>query len=63
MDEFVAPKEKVTDYRTAVSGIRAQDLNGAMPHAEAIRRVHELVGDRIIVGHSLCYDNSVRQAT
>lgn len=26
-DKFVRPTEKVTDYRTAVSGIRPEDIN------------------------------------
>ena len=28
LDQFVRPREKVTDYRTWVSGIREEDLRG-----------------------------------
>ena len=31
-DTFVAPQEKVVDYRTPVSGVRRQDLIGGTRH-------------------------------
>lgn len=37
LDRHVKPKEKVTDYRTAVSGIRPKDILG-----EGMNRSHEL---------------------
>lgn len=40
LDRFVRPREKVTDYRTWVSGVREEDLrNGksAMPFAAGLR--------------------------
>lgn len=33
LDRFVRPREKVTDYRTWVSGVREEDLrNGMLSH-------------------------------
>ena len=31
LDTFVAPMDRVTDYRTAVSGVCAKDLRGGLP--------------------------------
>ena len=37
LDEFVRPREKVTDYRTWVSGVREEDLkNGLFYHISEI---------------------------
>ncbi|XP_038601026.1 RNA exonuclease 4 [Tachyglossus aculeatus] len=55
-DRFVKPTEEVTDYRTAVSGIRPEDIQ----HGEDYRVVQEEVADllkgRILVGHALRND-------
>jgi RNA exonuclease 4 len=56
LDTFVSPKERVTDYRTWVSGVRAQDLKGAPALEEVQRRVAALVAGRVLVGHSLSGD-------
>lgn len=72
LDEFVLPQETVTDWRTAVSGIRKEDMaNGeyrscryhpirdsfsAKPFAEIQTRVAELLKDRYLVGHALKND-------
>ena len=31
LDQFVRPREKVTDYRTWVSGVREEDLRSGEP--------------------------------
>ena len=31
LDTFVAPMDRVTDYRTAISGVSAKDLRGGVP--------------------------------
>lgn len=60
IDTFVQPREKVTDYRTWVSGVRASDLEGA-PVFEAVQKqVAELVEGRILVGHAIENDLKVR---
>jgi RNA exonuclease 4 len=56
LDTFVSPKERVTDYRTWVSGVRAEDLRDAPPLEEVQRRVAALVAGRVLVGHSLSGD-------
>eukprot|EP00467_Chlorarachnion_reptans_P009713 CAMPEP_0114500464 /NCGR_PEP_ID=MMETSP0109-20121206/7978_1 /TAXON_ID=29199 /ORGANISM="Chlorarachnion reptans, Strain CCCM449" /LENGTH=239 /DNA_ID=CAMNT_0001678127 /DNA_START=90 /DNA_END=809 /DNA_ORIENTATION=+ len=59
-DKFIKPMEKVTDYRTHVSGIRPKDING--PHAITLRQcqteVAELLDRRILVGHAVDNDLS-----
>jgi DNA polymerase III epsilon subunit-like protein len=59
LEEFVAPKEKVTDFRTKVSGVRAADLKRAIPFKEAMRRTHDILAGRIVVGHALHNDFKV----
>jgi len=58
-DKFVSPREKVTDYRTAVSGIRPEDLVDAPDFKEVQTEVAELIKDRILVGHALHHDLKV----
>lgn len=55
-DKYVKPTEEVTDYRTAVSGIRPEDIKDG----EDVRTVQKEVGDilkgRIVVGHAIHND-------
>lgn len=55
-DKFVKPREKVTDWRTFVSGIRPSDMHNAIPFKEAQKDVSELLQDRILVGHAIHHD-------
>lgn len=57
-DTFVRVEEKVTDYRTAVSGIRPDDLasSKAMVYGEVRSRVQKILRGRILVGHGLQND-------
>ena len=55
-DKFVSPREEVTDYRTAFSGIRPSDLVDAPQFTEVQAEVAEILKDRIIVGHDLSHD-------
>ncbi|KAG8957512.1 3'-5' exonuclease [Tulasnella sp. 419] len=62
VDTFVKQREEVTDYRTAVSGVRHQDVYG--PNARTFQEVQKLVSelltlDRILVGHSVHHDLKV----
>ena len=55
----VLPQEPVTDYRTAFSGVRPEDLRiggGAVPFEEAQSKVAKLIAGRILVGHGLIND-------
>jgi len=58
-DKFVAPREKVIDYRTAVSGVRPEDLQGAPEFKEVQAEVSELLKGRILVGHAIRHDLKV----
>jgi len=53
LDTHVAPRERVTDHRTWVSGVRPADLAGAPQLEEVQRRVAALVAGRVLVGHSI----------
>ncbi|GAA5994043.1 hypothetical protein JCM5350_000057 [Sporobolomyces pararoseus] len=59
LDRFVRPREKVTDYRTWVSGVREQDLKNAPSFLEVQKEVSELLKGRILVGHALSNDTNV----
>ncbi|KAH8110505.1 ribonuclease H-like protein [Phellopilus nigrolimitatus] len=56
LDEFVRQRERVVDYRTAVSGVRAADMVHAKPFLEVQKQVAELLKDRILVGHAVNND-------
>jgi len=58
-DKFVAPREKVTDYRTAVSGVRPEDLQGAPQFKDVQVEVSDLLKGRILVGHAIKHDLKV----
>ena len=49
----------MTDYRTAVSGIRPEDLVDAPEFKQVQSEVAELIKDRILVGHALHHDLKV----
>ena len=55
-DEFVKPREKVTDYRTAVSGVRPEDLEGASNFWKVQGEVAKIIEGRLVVGHGLHHD-------
>ncbi|KAI9441198.1 ribonuclease H-like domain-containing protein [Lactarius indigo] len=56
LDEFVRQKERVTDWRTQWSGIRAKDMINAKTFEEVQGLVAELIEDRIVVGHAIQND-------
>ncbi|KAI1090305.1 ribonuclease H-like domain-containing protein [Rostrohypoxylon terebratum] len=60
-DSFVAPRERVTDWRTPITGITARTLSAARPFAEVQAAVAELLKDRILVGHDLRHDLAALQ--
>ncbi|XP_075691195.1 RNA exonuclease 4 isoform X2 [Rhinoderma darwinii] len=55
-DKFVKPTERVTDYRTAVSGIRPQDIKNGEDFKVVQKEVSEILKDRILVGHAVHND-------
>lgn len=56
LDEYVKPREKVTDYRTFVSGITEENLVDAPDIAVVKEQVRELIEGKILVGHGLSND-------
>ena len=63
LDSFVRVPERVTDFRTRVSGVRPKDIAvanaSAMDHDEARLAVGELLRGKVLVGHALRNDLSV----
>jgi len=60
-DKFVRPREPVTQYRTHVSGVRAEDLTeeNATDFDVVQKEVSDLITGRILVGHALHNDMKV----
>lgn len=56
LDVFVKPQEKVTDWRTWVSGIKPHHMVGALGFSEAQKQVASILEGRILVGHSVSHD-------
>ena len=53
---FVRPPETVTDWRTAVSGVRPEHMAHALPLRRVQAEVAALLRDRTIIGHGLHND-------
>jgi len=58
-DTFVKPREHVTDYRTAVSGVRPNDLIDAPEFLDVQQKVSDILQRRIVVGHAVHHDLKV----
>lgn len=56
LDTHVAPRERVTDYRTRVSGVTPACLRGAPDVATVRERVQRLIDGRLLVGHAITHD-------
>lgn len=59
LDTHVKVLEKVTDYRSHVSGIQPHDLKNAMDFGAVRNRVEHLLSNKILVGHGLSNDLKV----
>ncbi|KAG1465955.1 hypothetical protein G6F46_001513 [Rhizopus delemar] len=61
LDAYVKPLEKVTDYRTHVSGIQPKHLESdeAITFKEAQEKVATIIKNRILVGHAVYNDLKV----
>ncbi|CRK22705.1 hypothetical protein BN1708_013459, partial [Verticillium longisporum] len=62
-DSFVRPREKVTDWRTAVSGIAPRKMRLAREFEDVQAEVAELLQDRILIGHDVKHDLDALQLT
>ncbi|RMD45029.1 hypothetical protein DV735_g208, partial [Chaetothyriales sp. CBS 134920] len=58
-DSYVKPKEKVTDWRTHVSGILPKHMEVARTFEEVQQAVASIIQGRILIGHSISYDLDV----
>jgi RNA exonuclease 4 len=56
LDTYVKVPDRVTDFRTWVSGVTPRHLQAAMDAAACRRAVTDLVRDKILVGHALQHD-------
>ncbi|CAI9546716.1 unnamed protein product [Staurois parvus] len=55
-DKYVKPTERVTDYRTEVSGIRHGDIKKGEDFKVVQKEVSEILKGRILVGHAVHND-------
>ncbi|KAL8944325.1 MAG: hypothetical protein Q9216_000510 [Gyalolechia sp. 2 TL-2023] len=55
-DSFVQTKEPVTNYRTFVSGITPQSLQGARTFEMVQAEIARLLGGKILIGHAIKND-------
>jgi len=56
LDLIVRPKERVTDWRTPVSGIHPRMMKTAVAFHAAQSQVAEILSGRVLVGHSVQHD-------
>lgn len=59
LDTFVKPKERVTDWRTWVSGVSPHHMRNAILFEDARKKVCDLIDGKVIVGHAIHNDLSV----
>lgn len=59
IDKFVRPKERVTDWRTWVSGVTPKDMKNAVSFESVQKEVSDLLESRILVGHAVQNDLKV----
>ncbi|PIO64533.1 exonuclease, partial [Teladorsagia circumcincta] len=55
-DKYVKPRERVTDFRTSVSGIRPENIAKGLPFDVVQMEVAKILKDRVVVGHALNND-------
>lgn len=58
-DKHVTPNERVTDFRTFVSGVKANHLKGGLRLRQCQEEVAAILKDRVLVGHALKNDMAV----
>lgn len=58
-DSYVRPQERVTDWRTRISGISPKHMATARDFDEVLGEVSEVLKGRIVVGHDVRHDFDV----
>ncbi len=58
-DKHVTPNERVTDFRTFVSGVKANHLKGGLRLRQCQEEVAAVLKDKVLVGHALSNDLKV----
>ncbi|KAK1254436.1 hypothetical protein MKX08_008431 [Trichoderma sp. CBMAI-0020] len=55
-DSYVKPVERVTNWRTAVSGISQKEMRFAREFSEVQKEINDIIKDRILIGHDIKHD-------
>jgi RNA exonuclease 4 len=55
-DSYVKTKERVTDWRTPVSGISRKEMRFARDFEEVQQEMSDLLKDRVLIGHDIRHD-------
>lgn len=58
-DKFVKPQEPIVNYRTAISGVRREDVQNGTEFRVVQKEVSDMLTDRILIGHSVHHDLKV----
>lgn len=58
-DSFVRPRERVTDWRTKITGITPKTMATAREFDQVQQEVADLINGRILVGHDIRHDLAV----
>ena len=56
---FVRPDQRITDYRTFVSGVKPEHMKHALPMKQVISEVAQICRDRMLIGHAINNDLKV----
>lgn len=59
LDKYVRPRERIVDYRTAISGVKPEHMKAATEFQVAQLEVANLLANRTVVGHGLVNDFKV----
>ncbi|KAK9423802.1 putative RNA exonuclease 4 [Seiridium unicorne] len=62
-DSFVRPRERVTDWRTKITGITPKTMATAREFDTVQQEVSDLISGRILVGHDIRHDLAVLMLT
>lgn len=55
-DSYVKPKERVTDWRTHVSGVSQREMRFARDFGDVQGEVCDIIAGRILIGHDIKHD-------